>query len=131
MNEQVQGVQDGAERNGPAEDRRVARATPVCDVWESGEVVHVLAEMPGVEPGSVEITVEGDVLTIRGRAELPRTAAHAAGVAPTIPVEYRRAFQLTETADADAIEAACQHGLVRVRVPRKKPAQRRITVSAG
>jgi HSP20 family molecular chaperone IbpA len=123
-------VQDGA-RTAPAEDRRVARATPVCDVWEADEVVHVLAEMPGVAPGAVEITVEGDVLTIQGRAELPRTGARAADGAASLPVEYRRSFQLTETADADAIEASCQHGLVRVRVPRKKPAQRRIAVSAG
>jgi HSP20 family protein len=123
-------TQNGGQDGGGSGEQRAARATPVCDVWESQDVVHVLAEMPGVDPQSVEVTVEGDVLSIQGRAELPRASARAQGLPETIAVEYRRAFQLTDTADADGIEASCSNGLVRVLVPRKKPAQRRITVSA-
>jgi HSP20 family molecular chaperone IbpA len=48
----------------------VRRATPACDVWETNEGVHVVAEMPGVEASAVEITIERDVLSIRGRAAL-------------------------------------------------------------
>jgi HSP20 family protein len=121
---------NGGRDGGDQGEQRAARATPVCDVWESQDVVHVLAEMPGVDPQSVEVTVEGDVLSIQGRADLPRASARAQGQSATFAVEYRRAFQLTDTADADAIEASCSNGLVRVLVPRKKPAQRRISVSA-
>lgn len=117
-------------KNGGAEAQFV-RAIPVCDVWEAEDGVHVLAEMPGVDPASVEVTVERDVLTIRGQAELPRPSAAVQGLSPTIPTRYARAFQLAETADADSIQAACKDGLVRVLVPRRKPAQRRIAVVAG
>jgi HSP20 family protein len=109
----------------------VARATPACDVWQAEDGVHVLAEMPGADPKSVEVTVAGDVLSIRGLAELPRPSGRAEGRPATIAVEYRRSFQLTDTADANAIEASCKDGLVRVRVPRKQPVQRKIAVSVG
>lgn len=115
----------------PATAARTARATPACDVWEAADGVHVVAEMPGVDPATVEVLVESDVLSIRGRAELPRPSARAEEKSATLTVEYRRAFQLTETADADSIEAACKDGLVRVLVPRKKPAQRKVAVSVG
>ena len=113
----------------PAAEQRVARATPACDVWEASDGVHVVAEMPGVDPRSVEVTVERDVLSIVGKAELPRPSAAAPDRAATIPVEYRRVFQLTDTADADAIQASCKDGLVRVLVPRKQPPQRKIAVT--
>ncbi|MBL8862093.1 MAG: Hsp20/alpha crystallin family protein [Planctomycetes bacterium] len=113
-------------RNGNAR-----RVTPACDVWETKDGVHVVAEMPGVEAGAVEVTVERDLLSIRGRAELPRPSARAQGLTATVPVEYLRQFQLADTADADAIQASAKDGLVRVLVPRKVPAQRRIPVAVG
>ncbi len=123
---------NGETKNGrEVETENVARATPACDVWQAQDGVHVLAEMPGADPKSVEVTVEGDVLSIRGRAELPRPSARVQGKPTTITVEYHRSFQLTDTADANAIEASCKNGLVSVRVPRKQPMQRKIAVSVG
>jgi HSP20 family molecular chaperone IbpA len=110
---------------------RACRTTPACDVWETKDGVHVVAEMPGVRAESVEVTVERDVLSIVGRAELPRPSAAAQGEAETVAVEYARQFQLAEAADADGIQASAQDGLVRVLVPRKAPARRRIQVAAG
>lgn len=112
-------------------ERAVAKATPACDVWEGEDGVHVLAEMPGVDPSSVEITVERDVLSIRGKAGLPRASSGAEGEPATIATEYARAFHLTDTADTGAIQASCKDGLVRLLVPRKQPTQRKIVVSTG
>lgn len=105
-----------------------ARHTPPCDVWEARDGVHVVADMPGVEPGSVEVTVERGLLAIRGKAELTRPAA---GETRTQTVQYERGFQLGDTADADAIQASCKDGVVRVLVPRREPKQRKIAVNAG
>lgn len=104
---------------------------PACDVWEAEDGVHVVAEMPGVEPGSVEVTIEGDVLSLRGEAELSRVSARAEGRPATIAIAYQRAFQLKDTADADAIQASCKDGLVHLLVPRKQPARRKIAVSVS
>jgi len=119
---------------GPAAERATETdtksTTPYCDVWEAEDGVHVVAEMPGVDPGSVEITVERDVLSIRGKAELPRAAARVEGRPATVAIAYLRSFQLSDTADSEAIQASCKDGLVRLLVPRKQPSRRRIPVSA-
>jgi HSP20 family molecular chaperone IbpA len=55
-----------------------------------------------------------------------------AGEAPeVVTLEYARAFQLTDLADADRVQASAKDGLVKVLVPRKVPAQRRIALAAG
>ncbi|MCY2959627.1 MAG: Hsp20/alpha crystallin family protein [Planctomycetota bacterium] len=109
----------------------VAKATPACDVWEGEDGVHVVAEMPGVDAAAVEITIERDVLSIRGKACLPRASSRAEGEMDAVATGYVRAFHLTDTADAGAIQASCKDGLVRLLVPRKQPAQRKIAVSTG
>lgn len=110
---------------------RAVRVAPACDVWEAQDGVHVVAEMPGVDATRVEVTVERDVLTIRGQAELPRPSARAQDLPATVATEYVRAFQLADTADAEAIVATSKDGLVHVLVPVKKPAQRRIPVTSA
>jgi HSP20 family molecular chaperone IbpA len=41
---------------------------PPADIYETGDNIVVLAEMPGVAPDGVDITLERRVLTIRGRS---------------------------------------------------------------
>jgi len=105
----------------------LARAIPACDVWEAGDGVHIVAEMPGVEPGAVEVTIERDVLTLRGKAARFRATV----ASPAQMVEYVRRFRLSDTVEADATRASCKNGLVSVLVPKKQPTQRKIAVSAG
>ncbi len=105
----------------------ISRAIPACDVWEAGDGVHIVAEMPGVEPGAIEVTIERDVLTLRGKAaRLPASVS-----SPAQMVEYVRKFQLSDAVEADATRASCKNGLVSVLVPKKHPTQRKIAVSAG
>jgi HSP20 family protein len=108
-----------------------ARQTPLCDVWEARDGVHVVADMPGVEPQSVEVTVERGLLAIRGKAELTRPSSSAQGAPRTHAVQYERGFQLGDTADPDEIQATCKDGVVRVLIPRREPKQRKIAVNAG
>ena len=111
--------------------RPLARVTPRCDIWESTDGVRVTAEMPGVDPQSIEITLERDVLTISGRAELERPAGRKLLYAEFEPGEYRRSFQLSNLADAEGIQATCKNGLLTVLVPKKKPATRKIAVATA
>jgi HSP20 family protein len=111
--------------------RPLARITPRCDIWEAQDGVHVVAEMPGVDPQSIEITLERDVLTISGRAEMARPAGRRLLYAEFEPGEFRRSFQLSSSADAEGIQANCKNGLLTVLVPRKKPASRKIAVATA
>jgi HSP20 family protein len=46
---------------------------PAIDVYETEEAVHVLADLPGVDPAQVELEVAGNLLTLRGRKNTLQT----------------------------------------------------------
>jgi HSP20 family protein len=53
----------------PAELPALGDWTPALDVSEGKEAITVKAELPGVEPGEINVVIEGDVLTIKGEKE--------------------------------------------------------------
>jgi HSP20 family protein len=105
--------------------------TPRCDIFESDGVVHVVAEMPGVDESAVDVSVERNVLTIRGRFD----AVAPEGLRPLWREfdggVYQRSFELTSGVDANAIRASMKHGLLRLDVPKHRPALRKIPVHVG
>src|SRR5690348_10326570 len=47
-------------------ERPSAAWTPDVDLYETADEVVLLADLPGVDPGSIELTVDGRLLTLRG-----------------------------------------------------------------
>lgn len=105
---------------------------PATDIYETKDGLVLSVEIPGADPQSVEATIENRVLTIRART---RPAAPES-LAP-VRLEYRegdyeRAFTLSETLDAERIQASLKDGVLRLLLPREAPHQaRRIKVSTG
>ncbi|MGA8850322.1 MAG: Hsp20/alpha crystallin family protein [Aeromicrobium sp.] len=107
------------------------RAVPV-DLVRDGEQYLLHADLPGVDPGSIDIDLDGNLLTIRAE----RTATTHDG-AKWIAQErrsgsYYRQFTLGEGLDTEAISAAYDHGVLSVVIPlseRAKP--RKIRVEAA
>lgn len=104
---------------------------PRCDIHESDKAVFVTAEMPGVSPDAVEVTLERNVLTIRGRSQAIQPEGLRLLWREFEPVDYRRSFELTAETDGTQLRAALANGLLRVEVPKRAPEQRRIQVHAG
>jgi len=102
---------------------------PRVDVTEDNNAYEITAEMPGVEPGSIEVTLERNVLTISGRAPLGEPEGKRRLYAEFEGREYRRSFELTGSADAEGIAASFHEGVLNVLAPRRVPAQRRIAVT--
>lgn len=94
------------------------RRTPPIDVFEDEQALCVSAELPGVAPGEVELTVEQGVLSLRAR-----TAASLEGAA----TEYVRRLSLRDPAryDTEQVSAVLRHGLLEVRLPKAAHARRR------
>jgi HSP20 family protein len=99
---------------------------PQMDVYEDPERFVVTVELPGVEPGDVDISVEDSVLRITGERkfyrELSEDGFHR--------VERRfgqftRSLSLPQTADADRIDASFDAGILTVNVPKKEEAKPR------
>ena len=114
----------------PARERPVF--SPRADVYETGNEIVVLADMPGVQEGSVEISLEKNVLTVQGKVEAPPHVGYRLAYGEFDDGDYKRSFALSEGVDRDRIEATARDGVVRLVLPKaKEAAARRIPVKAG
>lgn len=102
---------------------------PVVNIFETPDGYALEAEMPGVSKDGLEITLEGDEITIIGR----RTASPVSGEllfreCPT--ADYRRVFELDPAIDTNKISAKMEQGMLTLNLPKPEQVKpRRITVS--
>lgn len=116
-----------------AERTRDRRAfVPRVDIYEDSEAIVVVADMPGVNEGSVDITLDKGVLTINGYVEPSAPEGYSLAYAEYDVGDYERSFQLSDQIDQSGIEAAVRDGVLSLRLPKIGPAQaRKIAVKAG
>lgn len=103
---------------------------PAVDIKEEQNRFVILADLPGVDPKDIEITMENGMLTIRGErkseTEEEREGFHR--VERVRGTFYRR-FSLPDTADADRIEAHGKDGVLEISLPKHEKVQpRKISV---
>jgi len=120
----------GGER--AADQRMRPLYRPRADIYETDESIVVLADMPGVAPDGIDVTLERGVLTIRGRVpDLPHEGYRRV-YAEYQEGDFERSFTLSEHIDADRIEARMQDGVLTLALPKAEPARsRRIEVKAA
>ena len=111
----------------------VADWVPAVDVKEEDERFVIRADVPGVDAGDLEITMEDGVLTLTGSRETRSDETHD-GLRRTERVHgrFRRRFSLPDSADSDGIVADYQNGVLEVAIPKHQKAEpRRIDVKAS
>jgi len=105
---------------------------PRADIYEAGDAIFVVADMPGVDEGSLDITLENNVLTINGYVEPVPPEGYSPIYAEYREGDYVRSFRLSDEIDREGIEATLKHGVLRLTLPKTKEARtRKITVRAG
>jgi HSP20 family molecular chaperone IbpA len=109
------------EKDAP-ERRRVF--VPAADIYEQNEVTYIVADMPGVSPDGLDIELDKDVLTIKGRTA-PATTQESTLYSEYERGDYERAFRIRSEVDRDSIKASLRHGVLTVALPRGKQAQAR------
>ena len=105
--------------------------TPPTDILESDDGFELRVDLPGADPASIDVTFEQDVLTLRAGVKPVEHEGLEAGLGEFELADYERRFQVTEPVDADKIEASFELGVLRVRVPKARPARLRIQVRTG
>jgi HSP20 family protein len=106
--------------------------TPDVDILEKDESIIVLADMPGVDESSVDITLEKDVLSIYARVEPEVPEKHQLLHAEYGVGDYQRSFTISNEIDRERIEATVKNGVLRLILPKAKAVQtRKITVQTG
>ena len=108
-------------------------AGPQLSVWEDEHAVYAEADLPGVDPAKLEITVaEGTQLTVQGERTPPEIPG-AAWVRQERPFgKFTRVVGLPALVDADRVEAKYENGVLRLTLPKHEAAKpRRITVQGA
>ena len=97
---------------------------PNIDVSETNDAIVISAEMPGLDRGEVEISIEDDVLTVRGEKRLEEErddrnyhlSERAYGV-------FYRAIQLPPGIDPEQVQATMSNGVLKITVPKPQKNQ--------
>ena len=103
---------------------------PAVDVYENQDEYLLLADLPGVLPDDLEVQLEKGELSVQGYW------------GPTNPgnvlarefrqLDYRRAFLVPDTIDADAVSATLDDGVLTIHIPKAEAVKpRRIQIRAG
>lgn len=105
---------------------------PRTDIYETETGLVLLVDMPGVRADGADVTLEKNVLTIRGKIDEVPPGGFAPIYREYEPGDFERVFTLSEDVDAERIEAQTKDGVFRLFLPKAGPAQtRRIEVKAS
>jgi len=92
---------------------------PAMNVWTNERGVVVTAELPGVNPEDIDISVQGDTLTLRGKREPDEMGEGATFHRRERSFgTFTRTFRLPFQVDADAVKAALENGVLEISLPR-------------
>jgi HSP20 family protein len=117
----------------PAAGNLVADWVPAVDILEEKDCFVLRADVPGVNPDAIEISMEKGVLTLSGeRREESTEQFEGLKRIERVSGRFRRRFTLPEAADAEHITARSANGILEVTIPKQPEIQpRRITVQAA
>jgi len=127
--DQARSVTPSAEKSLATRDETLYIAPPV-DIFETEDALTVIADLPGVSKEAVDIRVEDDILTIKGKADYKRPenmileefGLHG----------YFRQFQLSDEVDQSKISAETKNGVLTITLPKaEKSKPKRIKVNVG
>ena len=108
---------------------------PAVDIRENKNAIEVLAELPGIDPENVDVSVEGNVLSIRGerRQEEIRDDETVHRVERSYGV-FERSFTLPRSVNPEKVSASYREGVLTVTVPKReeaKPKSVKVEVEKG
>jgi len=113
------------------DSRQGPRLMPI-DLYRDGDTYVLNADLPGIDPGTVDVDVDGQLLTIRAE-RTPRSRDGVKWLASERPNgSFHRQFNLGEGIATEEISASYENGVLSVTIPvseRAKP--RKVAVQTG
>ena len=97
---------------------------PLVDIFEEPDAIRLVAEVPGVRPSDVKITVEDNLLTIKGTKEqVPEEKAEKVHRYERTYGAFERTFRLSASIDAKKIKATYNLGVLTITLPKAETAK--------
>jgi HSP20 family molecular chaperone IbpA len=95
---------------------------PRSDIYETENEIIVLADVPGANEKTVDITLEKNVLSITAYVEPAVPNEFEVAYAEYEEGDYQRSFRLSDEIDRNKIEAMVSNGVLRLRLPKSQEA---------
>ena len=103
---------------------------PPVDIFENDDGLMVVADLPGVAKEDVDVRVENNVLTLKGKAG--PISSHEPQYREYHLLSFFRQFQLSDAVDQERIKAEMRHGVLMLSLPKKEQAKpKQITVKVS
>ena len=106
--------------------------SPPADLIETADAFYATVEIPGVEPSTIELSVTGNVLSLKGTKPLETPAAPNSSLLERKFGPFFRQIVLPSEVEFEGTEAEARHGVLRIKLPKQEvPKPRTIPVQAG
>ena len=108
------------------------RSVLPMDAFRRGDQFVVALDLPGVDPSTIDLTVEKNVLTVKAERPARRTEGDEVVVAERQFGTFTRQLFLSDALDTDAIQAAYDAGVLTITIPVAERAKaRKVEVGTG
>ena len=108
----------------PLPEATTAGWQPVVDIFEEPDAIRLVAEVPGVRPEDVKISVEDNLLTIRGMKEqVAENKAEKVHRYERTYGAFERSFTLAASIDPNKIKATYAFGVLTITLPKAETAK--------
>ena len=107
--------------------------SPAIDLIEQTDDVLVLVDLPGVAPSAVDVTLVGNMLTLKGkRPDRPQNSEETVHPAERPTGEFCRSIPMPAPVDPEQVSAEAREGVLRIRLAKTERAKpRQIPVQIG
>lgn len=120
-------VQEEAERT-----RECRCFVPRTDIYEAGDEIILALDMPGINENAIEITLEKNILNVKGYAQIDDPTEYSLTFAEYETGDYERSFRVSDAVAKDQIEAAYKDGVLCMTLPKAEQAKvRKIAVKVA
>lgn len=105
---------------------------PKTDIYETEDEIILIADVPGADQDSVDITLEKNVLSISALVDNDVHTGYDRIYSEYESGDYQRSFRLSDEIDQNKIKAAVSNGELRLHLPKAEPAKaKKIVVKAA
>lgn len=108
---------------GTAESAMKGVWSPAADILETPEKFQIVVELPGIDVSDVDITVENDVLTLKGERRFSEPQEKTYRRVERLYGAYGRRIALPPKCDSTKIDASMRNGLLTIEVPKMEQAR--------
>jgi HSP20 family protein len=111
------------ENGEPTRSRKIY--SPYTDIIDAGEEILVIADLPGVDEHSVEVSLEKNVLTIYANPPEEQVEKYSLSYGEYGVGDFERKFVVSEDVDRERIQAHVKDGVLTLHLPKAGPAKNR------